>query len=201
MKFLPPSVYVVSDDAFLKQSVNELYKLQMEVNERLNGSTASNFSVKEFDQRIERLKNNILIYLTNSRKAIKDSIDSIQKQIDFYISNIKTIPRKQRDLLSIERNFDVNEKMYLFLLEKKSNTIIAKAGILPEIKVIEAARGIGVVRPDKKKITFSFLGGGFVISLIIVFVRVSYFSKIESISELKAKTSLPILGEILFHQK
>ncbi|MBL7885080.1 MAG: hypothetical protein JNL69_13485, partial [Bacteroidia bacterium] len=35
-QFLPPSVYVVSDDVFLKQSVSELYALQIKVNERLN---------------------------------------------------------------------------------------------------------------------------------------------------------------------
>jgi capsular exopolysaccharide synthesis family protein len=197
-QFLPPSVYVSNDDAFLKQSVSELYTLQIQVNERLNGSTESNFTVKEYSQRIDRLKNNLLIYITNSRKAVKESIENVEKQIGFYVANIKTIPKKQRDLLNIERNFEVNQKMYLFLLEKKSNTMISRASILPKTKVIEQARNIGIVRPDKRKISLTFLSVGFIISLLIIFVRITFFSRIESVQELKNKTDLPILGEVLF---
>lgn len=197
-QFLPPDVYVVSDDAFLKQSTSELYKLQIQENERLNDATQANFGIIEGKQRILKLKNNLLIYINNSKKAIEESMKDVEKQISFYVSNIKTIPKKQRDMLSIERNFDVNQKMYLFLLEKKSNTIIGRAGILPETKVIETARNIGVIRPDKKKIRFSFLASGLILSLIIVFIRTTFFTNIESIDELKKKTSFPILGEIIF---
>lgn len=197
-QFLPPDVYVVSDDAFLKQSTSELYKLQIQENERLNDATQANFGIIEGKQRIIKLKNNLLIYINNSKKAIGESVQNIEKQINFYISNIKTIPKKQRDMLSIERNFDVNQKMYLFLLEKKSNTIIGRAGILPETKVIETARNIGVIRPDKKKIRFSFLASGLILALIIVFIRTTFFTNIESIDELKKKTSFPILGEVIF---
>lgn len=197
-QFLPPAVYVISDDAFLKQSTNELYALQISLNEKLNGATENNYGIKELEQRVDRLKNNLLIYINNSRKAIEENMVDVDKQITLYIANIKTIPKKQRELLNIQRNFDVNQRMYLFLLEKKSNTIIGRAAILPETKVIEIARSIGIVRPNKQKIFSSFLGGGLILALIIIFIRVSFYAKIESIEELKTKTNLPILGEILY---
>jgi uncharacterized protein involved in exopolysaccharide biosynthesis len=53
--------------------------------------------------------------------------------------------------LAIERKQTVNQNLYVFLLEKMANTRIAKAGIIPQTKVIEKARPIGLVRPDKKK--------------------------------------------------
>ena len=197
-QFLPPSVYIGTDDAFLQQSATELYTLQLQLNGRLNGATESNYGVKELTQRIDKLKNNLLIYIANSRVALKENMMNIEKQISYYVSNIKTIPKKQRDLVNIERNFEVNQRMYIFLLEKKSNTIIGRAGILPEIKVIETARSIGIVRPNIQKIRMTFLGAGLILSLIIIFIRTSFYSRIESIEELKAKTTLPILGEILF---
>ena len=197
-QFLPPSIYVDSDDDFLKQSATELYTLQIDLNGKLNNSTDKNFGINELEKNIEKLKNNILIYIANSRTAVKESMANLEKQINIYISSIKTIPEKQRNLLNIERNLDVNEKMYVFLLEKKSNTIIGRAAILPETKVVETARSIGVVRPDKQKIQLTFLGAGLLLSLIIIFIRTSFYARIESIEELKAKTGLPILGEILF---
>jgi len=197
-QFLPPDVYIVSSDAFLKQSATELYTLQIQENEKLNKVTYQNNAILEGKQRIKKLKNNLLTYITNSKIAIDENRKDIQKQINIYASNIKSIPKKQRDLLSIQRDFEVNQKMYLFLLEKKSNTIISRAGILPKIKVIEAARNVGIVRPDKNKIRMFFIMFGFVLAVIIVFIREVLFNKIENVEELKKYTTLPILGEIVF---
>lgn len=197
-QFLPPDVYLSSNDAFLKKGTNELYNLQIQENQNLTIATRENYSVEELKQRIQKLKTDLLIYINNSKLAIRQSIENIENQIEFYVSNIKTIPKKQREMLGIQRNLEVNQKMYLFLLEKKSNAIIGRAGILPQIKVIEAARNIGIVRPDKKKIELSFIVVGLILSLLFVFIRITFYTKIESIHELKRKTHYPILGEVVF---
>ena len=197
-ELLPPSFYINTEDDFLKKSVGELYAFQISRNGALFNSTVKNMSITEIDQKIKLLKNNILTYLGNTKVAIQENINRITRSINAYEGSIQNIPQKQRQLLNIARKQQVYEKMYSFLLEKKSSTIIAKAGIVPETKVIESARSIGVVKPDKTKILYSFLGGSLVISLIIVFIRTMFFSRIESVQELKAHTILPILGEILF---
>lgn len=196
-QFLPPAVYIVNDDAFLKQSTTELYGLQIKMNENLNKVTGTNYAITESRQKIEKLKKNLLIYINNSRKALEQNKQDINEQIAFYVSGIKTIPQKQRDLLGIQRNFDVNQKMYLFLLEKKSNNIISRAAILPNTKIIEAARSIGIVKPNKQKILYFFLGVAMVLASIIIFIRTNFYAKVESIDELKSKTTYPVLGEIL----
>lgn len=197
-QFLPPAVYIVNNDAFLTQSTTELYDLQIKMNENLNKVTSTNYAIKESQQKVEKMKKNLLIYIDNSRRALKQNIEDINKQIEFYVTSIKTIPKKQRDLLGIQRNFEVNQKMYLFLLEKKSNNIISRAAILPNTKIIEAARSIGIVKPNKQKILYSFLGAALVLAFIIIFIRTNFYSKIESIDELKSKTTFPVLGEILY---
>jgi uncharacterized protein involved in exopolysaccharide biosynthesis len=73
---------------------------------------------------------------------------------------IKGVPANQRGLLNIRRKLNVNEKLYEFLLEKRANTVIAKCRYHPQTKVIERARGLGVVRPDKMKILYAFMVGG-----------------------------------------
>jgi tyrosine-protein kinase Etk/Wzc len=197
-QFLPPDVYVVSNDEFLKKSTTELYNLQFKEIANLNVATKENYAITESQKSIKEFKKDLLVYIGNSKKAINDGILEVEKQIDFYISNIKTIPKKQREMLGIQRNFEVNQRMYLFLLEKKSNTIIGRAGILPQVKVVETARNIGVIRPDIKKIRFSFLSSGLILAMIAIFIRVTFFTKIESIDDLKKKTSFPILGEVIF---
>lgn len=195
--FLPPSVYVNIDDAFLKKSTEELYSLQIEKNSALNTSTPQSAIVKNVDESIDSLKSNLLTYISNSRVALNELINHVNMQISDYISSIKTIPEKERGLLNIQRRQDVNEKLYEFLLQQRATTTIERAAIVPETKVIERPRNMGIVAPKRSKIYYTFIAVGIVLSLLVVFIRVLFFDRIENIQDLKLKTNLPILGEIL----
>ncbi|MCE3279412.1 MAG: capsular biosynthesis protein [Bacteroidetes bacterium] len=120
-KLLPPSFYISEGDDYLKTALGKLYELQMERNQRLNGSTLKNRNITELDQELDLLKNNILTYITNSKGGLNQKITDLNTQINNYTSIIKTVPRTERDLLNIQRKLDVNQKMYSFLLEKTLN--------------------------------------------------------------------------------
>ncbi|MBK8338972.1 MAG: hypothetical protein IPK99_02685 [Flavobacteriales bacterium] len=184
-KFLPPSFYILEDDIFLKNTLSELYGMQMSRNGMLFDAKESNMGVSQLDSTISLYKGNLIVYVRNSRHAIQQKIADVQAQMDDYEGMIRQVPIAQRDLLNIERRLQVNEKLYLFLLEKRANTVIARAGIVPQTKVIESARSIGVVRPDKIKILYAFMVGGIVLSLLVVFVRVMFYDRIENAEQLK----------------
>lgn len=199
-KLLPSSFYVAEDDQFLEKAVNELYELQSERNQKLYGSTEVSPKVERIENEIDRMKGNLLTYIRNSKEAVKDRIAELDQQIARYEGIIKGIPEKQRGLLNIQRRRKVNEELYMYLLEKRANTVIARAGIVPETKVIESARNIGVVRPNEEKYIFLAGGSGFVFSLLLVFVRSLFFYRIASLRELKELSHLPVLGQ-LFRDK
>lgn len=195
--FLPPSVYINIDDAFLKTSTEELYNLQIQKNEALNMTTPKNEDITNLNDRIDSLKSNLLTYIGNSRTADNEMIKHVNQEIADYTSSIKTIPEKERGLLNIQRRQDVNEKLYEFLLQTRATTTIERAAIVPETKVIEYPRNMGIVAPKRSKIYYAFIAAGLVLSLLLVFIRVTFFDRIENIQDLKLKTHLPILGEIL----
>jgi hypothetical protein len=64
----------------------------------------------------------------------------------------QVLPKSQRDILNIQRRLQVNEKMYLFLLEKRASTVIAQGGYRTPDEGDRERVGLGVVRPDKMKI-------------------------------------------------
>jgi capsular exopolysaccharide synthesis family protein len=114
---------------------------------------------------------------------------------------IQAVPQNQRDVENYQRKVAVNEKLYEFLLEKRANTVIARAGIIPQTKVIEAARSIGIVRPNKTKILYTFLVGGGLISLLLVFVRVLFYDRIDNAEQLRSTTNAPVFGEVIASEK
>ncbi|MCB0782604.1 MAG: hypothetical protein KDC03_24195, partial [Flavobacteriales bacterium] len=200
-KLLPPSLYILEDDVFQKQTLNELYDMQMQRNRMLFEAKEDIEAVQQLDEVIRLTRANLLVYIGNTRTALRQKIGDVGGQIADYESLIRGVPKTQRDILNIERKVQVNEKLYLFLLEKRANTVIARAGIIPQTKVIETARSLGVVRPDKVKILYSFIVGGVVISLLVVFVRVMFYDRIENADQLKEVAHLPVFGEIIASEK
>ena len=198
-KLLPPSFYIGDHDDYLKTAINELYSLQMARNRTLYGATKENKAIENLDLTMELLKKNILIYISNSKKGLQQRISEFDNQINDYTSIIKTVPKTQRGLLNIQRKVDVNQKMYMFLLEKRANTIIAKAGILPQTSIIETAHSVGIVKPNKTKIVYLFILVGTILAFLTIFIRTTFFSTIDSIDELKRHTNLPVLAEIMLN--
>lgn len=199
-RLLPPATYII-DDAFLRTTLSELYAAQISRNDMLYSGTNQNPALLRFDSVFQQNRLNLLTYIGNAREAIKGKIRDVEVQIGDYEGMIRSLPKSQRDVLNIERRLQVNEKMYLFLLEKRASTIIARAGIVPQTKVIETARALGVVRPDKMKILYTFMLGGLVLAMMVVFVRVMFYDRIENADQLKELTTLPVYGEIIASEK
>ena len=200
-KLLPPSFYILNDDVFLRNMLTELYGMQMSRNSLMFDATDVNPDIMKQDSVMALNRANLMMYLTNTRKAIEERIRDVEVQINDYTRLIKGVPANQRGLLNIRRKLNVNEKLYEFLLEKRANTVIAKAGIIPTTKVIERARGLGVVRPDKVKILYTFMVGGVLLSMMLVFVRVLFYDRVENAEQLRSTTHLPVFGEIIASEK
>ncbi len=192
---LPPSMYILADDAGMKNMIDELYSEQMARSNKLFDATEYNPAITKQDSVRQIHRANLMVYITNTRTALNERIAGIQAQIDDYTRMIKGVPANQRGLLNIRRKLGVNEKLYEFLLEKRANTVIAKAGIIPTTKVIEKARGLGVVRPDKVKILYTFMVGGVLLSMMLVFVRVLFEDCVRTPISYEPRHTCPCSGE------
>lgn len=197
-ELLPPSPYIDDEDAYLKSAITKLYSCQVQINGILFTTTEKSTSVKELEYQIELLRNDILKYLVNLEKALNEKSQSIDGEISYYEGMLKGIPRNQRQLLNISRKMQVNEKLYSYLLQKRAETVIARSGIYSETSVIESAHSIGVVKPDMKKIYYSFISGGLLFAFVIAAVRTLFFGRINNMEELRDLTSFSVLGEIYY---
>lgn len=196
----PPSVYIDDNDPYLKKAVSDLYNYQVQINNYLFTGTEKTTTVKELEYKIELLRNDMLKYIAGSEKAINEKMQTIDGEIAYYEALLKGVPRNQRQMLNINRKLQVNEKMYVYLLEKRAETVIAKAGIVSDISIIETAYPIGVVKPNLSKIYYSFVSGGILVAILISFLKLLFFRKIKNINELRELTQFPVVGEI-YHAK
>jgi capsular exopolysaccharide synthesis family protein len=197
-QFLPPNVMVFEKSGFMSQAVAELYNKQIELNRLYNIAKEINPSIVDLKATIKRTKENLLTYILNTRKATNQQINDLNKEILVFINNAKLIPGKQRDILNIQRRTDVSEQLYNFLLEKKANTKIARAGIVPDIKIVEAPRNVGIDSPDKPAKQKQFLSFGLLTTILVIVIRSVFYSKIKTADHLKELTDLPLIGVLPF---
>ena len=193
---LPPSMYILSGDKYLQVSIGEFYNLQIEKSNSLFTKTQQNVGVGQIDKRIERMRKDLLVYIDNSKAAMKEAIKETEGSVKLYETKVRSVPKNQREIFQIKRKLEINEKLYTFLFQRKTETIIAEAGIIAETKVIEKPRSMGVVAPNKERVVLLFVSLGLILALSFSIVRMLFFDRIQSASELNELTSLKVMGQV-----
>jgi capsular exopolysaccharide synthesis family protein len=193
---IPPMNYLREEDVTLTELVKDLFQLKQKRSSLLVDVKAPDKRVQRVDSTLQTIRNSIFKYTRDTKVAIDQRIRDLKLQIVDLESELANIPKSERDLMSIERKLKVNEELYTFLLEKKANTVIARAAIIPQTSVIEAARNMGVVGPDRQSIIYLWIGVGILISLLIGLIRMLFFEHIEHLRELKELTKLPVISGI-----
>jgi capsular exopolysaccharide synthesis family protein len=200
IRVLPPSFYIEDTDFYLQGAVNDVRSLQVDLEINMTHSTSDNPTIGKLKKEISLKKQDILRYIKNLDKAIKQEIENTELEIAKYRYNVKSIPLSEQGVSNIQRELEVNNNMYLFLLEKKTNTLIARAGIIPQVRVLESPSVLGAVQPDKKKILRLFILAGFVFALLIAVARKLFFERLVSLDELKENTYLNVIGGVPFYK-
>ncbi|HEY4197451.1 MAG TPA: polysaccharide biosynthesis tyrosine autokinase [Mucilaginibacter sp.] len=153
--------------------------------------------VKDIDQQILRIKVNAL----NGTNVLKASIDRqisyVEGQLRLADQKLSTFPSAERDMISLKRDFEINDKVYSFLSEKRLDAQISRSAILPGATIIEAAQAnFRPVSPDEHIINRTAMILGVVIGLgLIIVIRIlnPFIYDKETIESL---TTIPIIGVI-----
>ncbi len=191
---LPPTLLLQGDDKALSAMIDKLYSLHLGRLRALDDVKTGNPAYENIVRDIEATRQEILKYLDSYATALQERIAISKSEIRDLEGKIKYIPRTHRELLNIERRLHVNEELYSFLLSRRAETIIARAAILPETRIIEEPRSGGIVYPERQKVLGRWLLIGLVIGLGISLLKIFTIEKVETLDALSSITNLSILG-------
>ena len=195
---LPPSFYVLKNDVYLAKALSEFYNGQIARVNLKYDVKEGHMGLAKLDEKMNLQRIDILTYIENTKIAIEEKIEEVKLQLYYYEGLVKKIPKSQSDMLSIARRMQVNEKLYMYLLEKRANTYIAKSGIVPQTKVIEKARIGGLVSKNKDSVLLMFVIIGLVLAGVFSLLKYLWYHTFENSKELAQNTSIPLLGSLPF---
>ncbi len=190
---LPMSMGI--DDPVLTSQVAELLELEEQLSSQ--GAGEKNPLQNLLNQRVKNTKEALKETLKGLRRANNLAISENQRQIARVNSQASILPTTERQMLGIERKFKLNDELYTYLLEKRSELLMQKASNRPDNEVIDSASTeySMQVAPNSNMIYFLSLFAGAGIPLLILFLLKILNNKLQE-EDLKRYTSVPIVGSI-----
>lgn len=187
-------------DPLLNQMIVELITLNSERRNLLNKGNTKNLFLNNIEIQIGNLKKTIQENIANNAATTAIAIQDINNRSAKISSQMSKLPSTERQLFGIERKFKLNDAIYTFLLQKRSEAQIARASNAPDYEIIDPARHVttSIIYP-KRSLNFVIAGvAGLLIPFIFIMLIEFLNMRINSKKELESLTELPIIGHV-FH--
>lgn len=188
-------------DPLLIDLITKLKELQSKRKSLAYGSSnRQSPAIKIIDQQIEQTKKALVENINNLRNITKVNLTSINSELVRYEGSIRKIPNIERELLGIQRNFSVNENIYLYLLQKKAETGIAKATAVSDNKVLDAAsiNDIPVI-PNTKAVLIITLMLALIVPIILIILQGYIKNTISNKEDIEKMSKIPVIGVVGHH--
>lgn len=191
----PSSMGVV--DPILTNLIGQLIAFYAE---RASSASAQSIYLSGLNLKIDNIKKTIRENVNNSLSTLNNSYNEINYRINSLSGQISQMPKTELALKGIERKFKLNDAIYTFLLQKRSEAQIARASSMPDYEVIDPARTVVAhpVAPKKSLNLIIALLLGMIIPTSVIMGKDFFNNRISDPEEIEAMTQIPILGKV-FH--
>lgn len=184
-------------DASVDGNTEKYNQLVLERNRILKGSSEINPVIVNLNGQIKNLEESIKQSLKNSKAALKISLNAIKGQQSKFASTISEVPQQERMFRDMQRQQQIMETIYLYLLQKREENAITMAVTLPSAKIIDTAYGSNTpVAPKRNIIYLAALLLGLLIPFGVIYILALLDNKIHTRKEVEAMVKAPILGDI-----
>ncbi|GAB3927620.1 polysaccharide biosynthesis tyrosine autokinase [Mucilaginibacter myungsuensis] len=186
-----------SVDPFLGPLITSYNALLANRTELLKDYNLNSPPIKDIDRQIATIKTSALANVNSTRDETQKKLNYLNSQKRGIDQQIGTIPAAENDLFKLKRSFEINDKVYGLLEEKRLDAEISSSAILPGASIVDRAYpSLNPISPDAGAVNRKAIIIGIISGLgIIILIRMlnPYIYDKETIESL---TTVPIIGVI-----
>ena len=158
--------------------------------------------ILKLNEEIYNLRKNIQETIKQSIRAVKQKKVFLGKSIDKAKTSFQRLPQQERELGVLTRSSAVNERIYSFLLQRRAETAILHSSTLSKARVIDDATiPLRPYAPNKIRSIITGTLLGFLIGLVVTFLRAYMNNVITNVKEVEKLTPIPVYGMIPENRK
>lgn len=180
-----PAISGTNYENLLTTELTALHDLLVSREDISYNVTGNNDIIKKLNRKIETKSENIKRTISSVKEQLRFKKSSIQDRIYGLESQLYGVPQKEMELSRLNRMFNLNEKYYSLLIEKKTQYSISKAGYTTDNMVLQAPASAGLVSPNGKLIYAGLIVISVLLGFIYLLIRYLRFNDIQSPEELK----------------
>jgi tyrosine-protein kinase Etk/Wzc len=194
---ISPSVMGITDQVLIKL-VNELSAYQKELEKIgfniIGDQPASILMLKQTEEARQALRENV----RNSIAGLKLSIVESERKISEVEVEIYKLPSTERQLIGIQRKFDLNNTVYTYLLEKRSESGIARASNVSDNRIIDPASFFSsvLIKPKTRMNLIIAILLGFILPMVAIVIIDFFNDRVMDKNDVEGNTKVPVIGYI-----
>lgn len=194
---IAPSVMGISDQ-FLVRMVDELASLQKQKRQLSLNLYESAEPFKIVEANINNLRSALDENIRNGLNNIDLSLADVDRRLNDVEMEVRKLPSTERQMINIQRKFDINNTVYTFLLEKRAEAGIARASNVPDNRIIDQAGYFSssrIMPREKRNYMIAWLFG-ILVPAVLILLADFFNNKIIDKKDIEKRTTAPVVGYI-----
>ncbi len=194
---LAPSTIDIND-VLLNNLIEKLHVLETERKKMGVGSTSKNPQFIPLLAEISLTRSMIVENITNIENTLDLANRELEQELTKVRQRIEEIPTTERELIGIERQYRIQESLYLYLLEKQAEVSISLASSVSDNRIVDTARAsAGPVKPVKSRAYSIALIIGLFIPVIFIYFRDQFDDSVGDVDTItRLSGGIPVLGMV-----
>jgi capsular exopolysaccharide synthesis family protein len=150
----------------------------------------------DFDVEMESVKKVLLENITSAKSALNLDLSLINRNIAKAEGEVNLLPENKQEHIKITRKYNLKDKIYSTLLEKRSEAEIVKAANISDINFLDSAKDVGGGLLGPKTSINYILAAilGFLVPLLVVFIITLLDNSINTTDDIQKLTKIPLIG-------
>ncbi len=188
---------LAKDYPVLASLLNDLQQAKSRKIQLLAKFTQEHPDVQKVNEEIDDIR----MALESAIESISDSISEKRRSLEDTLYSSETMllkfPEKEREIAALQRKYKVNEQTYEYLLQKQAEMSINKASTVSGNRVLDRAiLPTKPVKPNVPMILLTSLLLGFIVSMLVAYIREMLDDKIKTREDIVTNTRIPFYGVV-----
>jgi tyrosine-protein kinase Etk/Wzc len=155
----------------------------------------------DIDKQINELKLAVTANIKSQHVKNKELHSYLHLQIKVIKTDIATAPALEKDYISLQSDYNINQKVYNYLSEKKLEAHISTAAVTSGAQVIDdAIVSSKPSYPIEANIYKDFVLAGLLLGILSIFAVRRFNPYLYEIETVEKLTTIPIIGSIRKHK-
>ncbi|MDO4758040.1 MAG: polysaccharide biosynthesis tyrosine autokinase [Rikenellaceae bacterium] len=181
----------------IETQINQYNQMKLRRDKLIVDGNDSNPVIQELNSSLRAMKQTIIRAVDNLIANLEAKIKDTSSREHRAQARVRSIPRKERDMLSIERQQKIKESLYLFLLNRREENALTQAMADNNAQIIDDTMGSNSpIEPSRNRILLLGLLIGLALPAIYFLLNLFLDTRVRSKRDIKEAVSVPILGDI-----